>query len=163
MALKLRKYWRNYLRGLVKFWGWWRFPKRWNLDTFRRACRDIDGLSEETRAEIREYQRLRVGLEGPPTEAELERREQMNAGVYDTPYFSIRYEDHRTITRGITPYFLGDLAKAPFNELSALYKIFPDDRLLLITIAARCGSDWPETKEELDRERTILTREADED
>jgi hypothetical protein len=49
------------------------------------------------------------------------------------------------------------------NPRSALYKIFPDDRLLLITIAARCGSDWPETKEELDRERTILTREADED
>ena len=24
MALKLRKYWRNYLRGIVKFWGWWR-------------------------------------------------------------------------------------------------------------------------------------------
>ena len=77
-------------------------------------------------------------------------------------YFSVRYEDHRTITRGITPYFLGDLAKAPFNELSALYKIFPDDRLLLITIAARCGSDWPETKDELDRERAILTRKADE-
>ncbi len=144
MALKLRKYWRNYLRGLVKFWGWWRFPKRWNLDTFLRACRDIDGLSEETRAESTEYQRRRLGLEGPPTEAELERREQMNAGVYDTPYF------------------LGDLAEAPFNELSALYKIFPDDRLLLITIAARCGSDWPETKEELDRERAILNREADE-
>ena len=99
--------------------------------------------------------RRRFGLEGPPTEAELKRREEMNAGVYDTPYFSVRYEDHRTITRGITPYFLGELNLAPFDELTALYKLFPDDRLLLTTIAA---SDWPETKKELDRERADLTR-----
>ena len=57
----------------------------------------------------------------------------MNAGVYDTPYFSVRYEDHRTITRGITPYFLGELNLAPFDELTALYKLFPDDRLLFLT------------------------------
>lgn len=102
-------------------------------------------------------------MDGPATEAELERREQMNAGVYDTPYFSIRYEDERTITRGITPYFLGELDAVPFDELSALYKLFPDDRLLLITIAARCGSDWPETKDELDRERAVLSGEVDEE
>ena len=86
------------------------------METFLRACRDIDGLSEETKAEIKEHMRRRFGLDGPPSDAELARRERMNAGDYDTPYFSIRYEDDQTITRGITPYFLGNLDKAPFDE-----------------------------------------------
>ena len=163
MALKLRKYWRNYLRGIVKYWGWWGFPHRWNTAEFLRACRDIDGLSEETRAETTEYMRERFGLPKSPTEAELARRERMNAGAEDTPYFSIRYEDGRETIRGTTPYFLGDLMKARFDQLETLYKLFPDDPLLVSHFWARCGNDWREIKQELDRERAILAGEVDED
>ena len=53
-------------------------------------------------------------------EAERARRERRNAGLDDTPYFSIRYEDGSMIIRGTTPHFLGDVLKARFEELRAL-------------------------------------------
>ena len=97
----------------------------------------------------------------PPTEAELARRERRNAGLDDTPYFSIRYEDGLIVIRGTTPYFLGDVLKARYEELEALYKLFPDDPLLLLHLRSYFGNDWREIKEGLDRERAILTGKGD--
>lgn len=161
MALYLRKYWWNYLRGIVKYWGTWRHPFNWSAAEFKRACWNLDGPSEEARAEIKRKYGPRD--RPPSSEAERVRREQMNAGERDTPYFSIRYEEGITVIRGTTPYFLGDVLKARYEELEALYKLFPDDPLLLLHLQSYFGGDWRDIKEGLDRERAILTGEAPEE
>lgn len=160
MALYIGKYWRNYLRGIVEHWGWWRWPMNWSFAEFKRACWNLDGYSEEAKAEIK----AKYGPKDlpPKSEAERIRREKMNAGEFDTPYFSIRYEEGRMVTRGTTPYFLGDMMKARYNDLETLYKLFPDDQLLIAECQVRFASDWREVKEEWDRERSILLGEAEE-
>ncbi len=39
------------------------------------------------------------------------------------------------VIRGTTPYFLGDVLKARYEELEALYKLFPNDPLFAFTPA----------------------------
>ena len=123
-------------------------------------CWNLDGPSEDARAEIKKN----GPRDRPPSsEAERQRREQMNAGERDTAYFSIRYEEGLIVIRGTTPYFLGDVLKARYEELEALYKLFPDDLLLLLHLQSYFGGDWREIKEGLDRERAILAGGADDE
>lgn len=159
MALYLRKYWWNYLRGIVKFWGYWRWPMNWSWGQFKRACWNLDGPSEEANAEIK----AKYGPKDrpPSSEAERIRREKMNKGEFDTPYFSIRYEEGITVTRGTTPYFLGDMMKASYKDLETLYKLFPEDPLLLMECQVRFSRDWREVKDEWDQERAVLSGEVE--
>ena len=159
MALKLRKYWWCYMLGTVKFWGWWRHPWNWSWAEFKRACWHLEGVSGMAVAEAEIKRKLNARPKPPRSEAERARHEEMNAGKWDTAYFSIRYEDGATTIRGTTPYFLGELMKARYDQLRALYKLFPDDRLLLLELQARFASDWREVKKEWDQERATLTEE----
>ena len=119
-------------------------------------------MSEETLQEFQEDADRRFGPTPPPSEAALAYRERANAGLEDTMYFSIRYEESRYITRGTTPYFLGDLMKATARQLYALYKMFPDDPHLLLHMQVIFCSGWPEIKAELDLERAALMKQDDE-
>lgn len=90
MAHYIRKYWWSYLVGTVQYWGWRGHPWNWSWGQFKRTCWRLKGIEGREDADAEIKRNLWTPPEPPKTEAKRIRRECMNAGEFDTPYFSIR-------------------------------------------------------------------------